>query len=66
MSSELTVFSSLKALNETDVNWENLFTAKVAKYVSVTLAVDAVYDRDTIHKWQLREVLSAGFTYDIF
>ncbi len=66
LASELTVFSNLKAFNEIDVSWENLFTAKVAKYISVNLAIDLVYDRDTINKWQFREVLSAGFTYDIF
>lgn len=65
-AAELNVFSNLKAFNQIDVNWENLFTAKVAKYISVTLAIDLIYDRDTIAKWQFREVLSAGFTYDIF
>ena len=65
-TSELVVFSNLKAFNEIDVNWENLFSAKVAKYINVTLAVDLVYDRDTISEWQFREVLSEGFTYDIF
>lgn len=65
-TSELTIFSNLKAFNEIDVTWENLFSAKVAKFVNVTLAIDIVYDRDTITEWQFREVLSAGFTYDIF
>ncbi|MFT5365768.1 MAG: hypothetical protein ACI8V2_000709 [Candidatus Latescibacterota bacterium] len=65
-TSELVVFSNLKAFNEIDVNWENFFLAKVAKYINVTLAIDLVYDRDTISEWQFREVLSAGFTYDIF
>jgi len=65
-TSELTIFSNLKAFNEIDVTWENLFSAKVAKYINVTLAIDIVYDRDTITEWQFREVLSAGFSYDIF
>ena len=65
-NSELTLFSNLKAFNEIDVTWENLFSAKVAKFITVTLAIDLVYDRDTIREWQFREVLSAGFTYDIF
>ncbi|MBT4137413.1 MAG: DUF3078 domain-containing protein [Candidatus Latescibacteria bacterium] len=65
-TSELVVFSNVKAFNEIDVNWENLFSAKVAKYINVTLAVDLVYDRDTINEWQFREVLSAGFTYNLF
>lgn len=65
-TSELTVFSNLKGFNQIDVSWENLFSAKVAKYINVTLAIDLVYDRDTISEWQFREVLSAGFTYDIF
>lgn len=65
-TSELVVFSNVKAFNEIDVNWENLFSAKVAKYINVTLAIDLVYDRDTINEWQFREVLSAGFTYNIF
>ncbi len=65
-TSELNIFSNLKAFNEIDVTWENLFTAKVAKYINVTLAIDLVYDRDTIAEWQFREVLSAGFSYNIF
>ena len=65
-TSELNIFSNIKGFNQIDVTWENLFTAKVAKYINVTLAVDLVYDRDTIAEWQFREVLSAGFTYNIF
>lgn len=65
-ASELNVFTNFKGFNQIDVTWENLFTAKVAKYINVTLAIDLVYDRDTIAEWQFREVLSAGFSYDIF
>jgi hypothetical protein len=57
------LFSNLQAFNEIDVNWDNLFSAKVADYLSVTLSVVLVYDRDISIQRQLKQTLAVGLTY---
>ena len=62
-TSKLGLFSNLKGLNEVDVNWDNLLTAKVARYLDVNFNVVVLYDRDISHKRQLKQVFSLGITY---
>jgi hypothetical protein len=57
------LFSNLKRFDELDVNWDNLFSAKVAEYLSVSLSVVLVYDKDISLKRQLKQTLSVGLTY---
>ncbi len=62
-NSRLELFSTFEALNSTDVRWDNVVSAKVAKYVEVTLNVQLLYDRDISRKRQLKQALALGLTY---
>ncbi len=62
-SGRLELFSNLKAFNEIDVNWDNIFTAKVAEYLNVTFNFNLFYDRDIDIKRQLKQTLAVGLTY---
>jgi hypothetical protein len=64
-TSKLGLFSNLEASNEIDVTWDNLLTAKVEEYLSVTLNVKLFYDRDISKKRQLKQSLALGLTYAI-
>jgi len=60
---KLQLFSNLNRVDEIDVNWDNLFSAKVADYLSVTLSVVLVYDKDISLQRQLKQTLAVGLTY---
>jgi hypothetical protein len=62
-TSKLELFSTLSALNETDVNWDNVFTTKVSKYVNVNLNFKLFYDRDISKKRQIKQAIALGVTY---
>ncbi len=64
--SMLQLFSDFSAINEVDVRWNNLFVAKLMKYVSVSFSFDLMYDRNISPKRQLKQVLAVGLTYSIF
>jgi hypothetical protein len=64
-TSKLELFSNLEASNQIDVAWDNLLAAKVQEYVSVSLNVKMVYDRDVSTKRQLRQSLAIGLTYTL-
>jgi hypothetical protein len=57
------LFSNLNRFDEIDVNWDNLFSAKVAEYLSVTFSVVLVYDKDISLQRQLKQTLAVGLTY---
>ncbi|MFH1313003.1 MAG: DUF3078 domain-containing protein [Candidatus Eisenbacteria bacterium] len=61
--SKLELFSNLKATNEIDVRWDNLLTAKIEEYLSVTLNVKVFYDSDISRSRQIKEALAIGLTY---
>lgn len=63
-ASKLSLFSNLKALDQTDIKWENQFAAQLSSWLSVNLNVDLVYDKDVSPIRQLKEVLSLGVTYN--
>jgi hypothetical protein len=60
---KLQLFSNLNRFDEIDVNWDNLFSAKVADYLSVTLSIVLVYDKDISLQRQLKQTLAVGLTY---
>ncbi len=62
-TSKLELFSNLKQANQIDVNFDNIFSAKVSKYINVALNVKLFYDRDISKKRQLKQVLSLGMSY---
>jgi hypothetical protein len=51
---------------EVDVNWENTISAAVAKYVTVSLYVQLLYDKEVSKKGRFKETLSLGLTYKLF
>ena len=62
-TSKLEIFSNLEALNQIDVNWDNMFTSKITKYIGVSFNVKLFYDSDISAKRQLKETLAVGLTY---
>lgn len=63
--SRLDLFSDLSTLNQTDVDWDNTFTASVAKYLNVNFNFRIFYDRDLSKRRQLKQSLSVGLTYTL-
>jgi hypothetical protein len=62
-TTNLSLFSNLQALNQVDVQWDNVLTAMVTKYVNVTFNFKLFYDRDLSVKRQIKQALSLGLTY---
>jgi len=60
---KLQLFSNLNRFDEIDVTWDNLFSAKVADYLSVNFAVILNYDKDISLQRQLKQTLAVGLTY---
>jgi hypothetical protein len=57
------MFSNLEAINEVDVNWDNLISAKVSEYINVSFNLNLFYDRDISLSRQLKQTLAVGLTY---
>jgi hypothetical protein len=51
---------------EVDVNWENGVSVSVAKYVTVSLYTQLLYDKQLSKKGRFKETLSLGLTYKMF
>ncbi len=51
---------------EPDVNWENTVSVSVAKYVTVSLYTQLLYDKETDKGGRFKETLSLGLTYKLF
>jgi hypothetical protein len=49
-----------------DVNWENTITASVAKYVSVSMYIQFLYDKQIDKRGRLKQTLGFGLTYKMF
>ncbi len=64
--SMLQLFSNFRAIDEVDVRWNNLFVAKIMKYVSVSLSFDIVYDKNISKKRQIQQIFAIGLTYSVF
>jgi hypothetical protein len=65
-TSKLETFSNFKGLNAVDVNWDNLFSSKISRLISVSLNVRVTYDRDVSKRRQIKQVLAAGLSYALF
>ncbi len=61
--SKLEMFSNLETFDQIDVNWDNMFRAKVAKYISVVMNFRLLYDKTVSIKRQLNQSLALGLTY---
>ena len=66
LTSNLALFFNGKRVNETDVNWDNVFTSKISKYINVNFNVKMLYDRNVSKKRQLKQVLAVGLSYVLF
>jgi hypothetical protein len=64
-TSKLETFSNFKGLKSVDVNWDNQFSSKITKLISVSFNVRIFYDRDISAKRQLAQVLAVGFSYSL-
>jgi hypothetical protein len=51
---------------EIDLNWENAVSVSVAKYVTVSLYTQVLYDKEISKKGRFKETLSLGLTYKLF
>jgi hypothetical protein len=60
---KLELFSTLNRFDEIDVRWDNLFSAKVADYISVSINFILYYDKDISLKRQLKQTMAVGLTY---
>lgn len=64
-TSKLALFSNLKGVDEIDVDWDNVFSAKVSTYITVSFNFKLFYDKDVSAKRQLKETLAVGLSYTL-
>jgi len=62
-TSKLQLFSTLNRVDEIDVDWDNLFSAKISEYINVSLNIRIFYDKDITVKRQLKQTLAVGLSY---
>ncbi len=62
-TAKLELFSNLKGIQQVDVRWENLLSAKLSALVSVNFNFKLFYDRDVSKKRQIRQTLMVGISY---
>ncbi|MCK5219706.1 DUF3078 domain-containing protein [bacterium] len=62
-TSKLEIFSNLKATDQIDVRWDNLFTASLSKYLNVAFNIQWFYDKDISPLRQIRKTLTLGLIY---
>ncbi len=62
-ASKLEVFSTVERIDEVVVRWDNLFSAKLAEYISVSLNFKLYYDKKASVKRQLKQILAVGLTH---
>ncbi len=46
-----------------DINWENILSVNITKYVMINLTVQLLYDRELDASARIKEVLALGLTY---
>ncbi|WP_022834295.1 DUF3078 domain-containing protein [Salisaeta longa] len=63
--STLGLFQTLNRQTPVDVTWENLVVMKVNSWLSTQLEFVAIYNKDTIDKLQIKEVLSLGVSFQL-
>jgi hypothetical protein len=65
-TSKLELFSNLNRIDEIDVTWDNLISAKLSKYLTASLNVKLFYDKDISTRRQLKQTLAVGLSYTLF
>ncbi len=61
--SKLELFSTLNALDEIDVGWDNTLTVKISEYINMNVNLKLVYDNDISPKRQLKQSMALGINY---
>lgn len=46
-----------------DVNWENMLTLKVNKYITASVTTQLLYDANVVERTQFKETIGVGFGY---
>jgi len=64
-TSKLEMFSNLKGFDEIDVNWDNVFTAKISEYLNASLNIKIFYDKDISVKRQWKQTMAVGLSYNL-
>ena len=62
-TSKLELFYAFDGFDETDVNWDNVFTIMISKYFNVNINFKLFYDKDISKKRQIKQAIAVGFTY---
>ncbi len=62
-TSKLELFYAFKAFDETDVNWDNVFTIMISKYINININFKLFYDKDISNKRQIKQAIAFGLTY---
>ncbi|MBN2012285.1 DUF3078 domain-containing protein [candidate division KSB1 bacterium] len=63
LTSKLELFSNIKGVKEIDVNWDNVLSTKISKYVAFNFNVKLLYDKDISAKRQIKQAIALGLTY---
>ena len=66
VKSKLQLFSDMNKINAVDINWDNIVSAKVARYFDVDFNLKLIYDNNVSLQRQIMQVLSLGLTYSFF
>ena len=48
-----------------DVNWENTFSAQVAKYLAVSMYIQWLYDKEIDKGGRFKETMALGLTWKL-
>lgn len=71
-TAKLTIFKALSVSNKDalywpnpDINWENIFSATVTKYIIVNLYTQWLYDKQIDKRGRFKETLALGLTYKL-
>ncbi len=59
------LFANYKTLNAIDHRIDIILTAKVSRYISTTLGIIALFDKDFSSDWQLQQTLGIGLVYNV-
>jgi len=62
-TSKLELFYAFKAFDETDINWDSVFTVMISKYINININFKLFYDKDISKKRQIKQAIAFGFTY---
>ncbi len=63
ISSDLVLFSNFKAVDEIDGRWDNSISAKINRFIDVSLNLEILYDKDISESRQVKQSLALGLTY---